>query len=478
MNFVYMLECSDGSLYTGWTNNLAERLKTHSSGRGGKYTRSRLPVKLRYFEALPSKETAMSREWHIKKLSRSEKLQLINERSRRMYYNNFCGEKLSALGFGTMRFPLLPGGTSKDIDIDAVKEMTAYALENGINYFDTAAPYHEGLSETVIGEVLSAYPRDSFYLADKYPGHQIMSDYNPERIFENQLKKCRVDYFDFYLMHNVNEHSLPTYLNPELGIHDYFKRQKELGKIKHLGFSCHGDVPCMEAFLEAYGDVVEFCQIQLNFLDWTLQDAKAKYEYLCSRNIPVWVMESIRGGRLTHFDEATENKMKALQPDKSIASWGFRWLQGLEGVKMILSGMSSLEQMKDNVSTFSQRSPLSEEESAVVFEAAETLKASIPCTGCRYCCDGCPVGLEIPKIIALYNDLQVYASINISMKLEALGDAGNTSACIGCGQCAAVCPQKISVPELMPVMGDAFGKLPSWAEVCKKREEADRAANS
>ena len=475
MSFVYILECADGSLYTGWTNNLAKRLSSHSSGKGGKYTRARLPVRLVYFETLPSREEAMSREWHIKKLDRSGKLRIINERSTGMYYNGFDSLQLSALGFGTMRLPTMPGGTGKDIDQAKVDEMVAYALENGINYFDTAWPYHEGVSENSIGKALSVFPRDTYFLADKYPGHQIMSNYDPERIFEEQLKKCGVDYFDFYLMHNVNENSLPGYLDASRGVHDYFKKQKELGRIKHLGFSCHGDVPCMEEFLKLYGDIMEFCQIQLNFLDWTLQDAKSKYEFLCSRNLPVWVMEPVRGGRLTHFDEATEAKLKELRPDCSIASWGFRWLQGLPGVTVVLSGMSSLEQMKDNVATFSSRSPLNEAETDAVLAAAETLKSSVPCTGCRYCCDGCPAGLEIPKLIALYNDYKVYPSINISMKLDALGEAGNASACIGCGQCASICPQSIQVPALMSDMAEAFKNLPDWAEVCRKREEAEMA---
>ena len=391
-----------------------------------------------------------------------------------MYYNSFKGLELSALGFGTMRLPLIPGGSGRDIDQEKLEEMVKYALEHGVNYFDTAVPYHESMSETAVGKALSKYPRESFFLATKYPGHQISSSYNPEETFEEQLKNCAVDYFDFYLMHNINENSVKTYLDPKWGIHDYFKAQKENGRIRHLGFSCHGDVPCMEEFLEVYGDVVEFCQIQLNYLDWTLQDAKSKCEFLNERKLPIWVMESVRGGKLAHFDEETEAEMKAMNPDKSIASWGFRFLQGIEGVTVILSGMSSLEQMMDNVSTFESPNPLNEEETAEVFKVAEKVKNSVPCTACRYCCDGCPMKLNIPRIISLYNDFKISSSINIAMRQDAMGESGMPSRCIGCGQCSAVCPQKINVPELMVTMDAALKTIPSWAEVCRQREEAKR----
>ena len=393
-----------------------------------------------------------------------------------VYRTEFNGMSMSSLGFGTMRLPLLPGGSGKDIDQKQVDEMVAYALDHGVKYFDTAAPYHESWSEISIGKALAKYPRNSFCLADKYPGHQIMSSYNPQETFEEQLKKCGVEYFDFYLMHNVNEHSLPTYLDEKWGIHDYFVEQKKLGRIKHLGFSCHGDVPCMEKFLEVYGDDMEFCQIQLNYLDWTLQDAKAKYEYLTERGIGVWVMEPVRGGKLASLPEEDEKKLRSIRPDESIPSWAFRFLQRLPNARMILSGMSSLEQMKDNIKTFEERKPLSDEETEVVFEVAEKLKNAVPCTGCRYCCKGCPAQLDIPSIIRLYNDAKFYLSINVGMKRDSLGESGKPENCIGCGQCAKMCPQGIDVPGLMPVMKEVLDKVPSWAKVCKEREEAAKKA--
>ena len=210
-----------------------------------------------------------------------------------MIYTGFQDKKLSMLGFGTMRLPTLEGGA---IDEAQVAEMVKYALDNGVNYFDTAYPYHGGMSEIVIGKVLSEYPRDSYYLATKYPGHQISSSYDLAAVFEEQLKKCGVEYFDFYLLHNVYENSIQTYLDPRWDIIGYFREQKRLGRIRHLGFSCHGRVENLREFLDAAGDDMEFCQIQLNWLDWTLQDAKAKVELLNERNIPVWVMEPVRGG--------------------------------------------------------------------------------------------------------------------------------------------------------------------------------------
>ena len=235
-----------------------------------------------------------------------------------MMTNDFQGKQLSRLGFGTMRLPTNADGS---IDEARVAEMTAYALEHGVNYFDTAYPYHGGESERVIGRVLSKYPRDSYCLATKYPGHQIISTgYNPAEIFEEQLKKCGVEYFDFYLLHNVYEKSMEVYLDPRWGIVDYFKEQKRLGRIKHLGFSCHAETKGLKEFLDACGEDMEFCQIQLNYLDWTLQDAKSKYDLLTERGIPVWVMEPVRGGRLAKLSEPEEAKLKALRPEDSIAS--------------------------------------------------------------------------------------------------------------------------------------------------------------
>ena len=386
-------------------------------------------------------------------------------------YNEACGEKLSRLGFGCMR---LPQTEEKAIDEQELWKMVDYAIEHGVNYFDTAWPYHGGHSEIAVGKALAKYPREKWFLADKYPGHQVASSYNPAEVFEEQLKKCGVEYFDFYLLHNVYENSYDVYTDPRWGILDYFKEQKRLGRIRHLGFSCHARPDTLERFLDYAGDSVEFCQIQLNYLDWTLQDAKAKYDLLTARNIPVWVMEPLRGGRLAALSGEDESRLKALRPNESIASWSFRWLQNMPNVKMILSGMSSYAQMTDNVHTFTEKVPQTAEEAALLAEIAEGLKNALPCTRCRYCCEGCPMQLDIPMLIHAYNDLKFANSMTVPMQMDALPENKRPSACIGCGACAAICPQKIDIPAAMTELAEKLAGMPSWAELCRQREEAAR----
>lgn len=387
-----------------------------------------------------------------------------------MIYRNINGKKISLLGFGAMRLPLIEG--TQEVDEKLTREMVKYAIDNGVNYFDTAFPYHGGNSETLMGNILSEYPRDSFYLATKYPGHQIAATYNPKEIFEEQLEKCGVDYFDFYLLHNVYETSMETYLDPKWGILDYFIEQKKNGRIKHLGFSSHGGYDCVKEFLDKTGDHMEFCQIQLNYLDWTLQDAAARYNLLKERNIPCIVMEPVRGGKLANLPEEDEKTLKILRPDESIAAWSFRWLQTLGSVDLILSGMSNMEQVVDNVKTFSEGVPLNEKEIAAVLQIAEKMKESVPCTACKYCIEGCPQQLDIPSLIDFRNQLKVSSSVNTGMRVEALGEGKQPTDCIKCVACNAICPQKINIPKALDELTDLLSKQPSWAEVCKEREEA------
>ena len=387
-----------------------------------------------------------------------------------MLHSTFQGKTLPLLGFGVMRLPCHPDDT---IDEAQVAEMVAYAMDHGVNYFDTAYPYHNGESERVIGRVLSQYPRDSFYLATKYPGHQIQSaGYDPAAIFEEQLEKCGVEYFDFYLLHNVNVQSAATYLDPRWGIIEYFQEQKRLGRIRHLGFSTHSELKGLEEFLDAVGDSMEFCQIQLNYLDWTLQNAKGKYQLLTDRGIPVWVMEPVRGGKLAALDAASEAKLKAARPEESIAAWGFRFLQALPNVKMVLSGMSNLRQMQDNVKTFTEYKHLSPEETDLLLDIAETMKDSVPCTGCRYCCDGCPMELDIPGLIGVLNELKISPSVNSAMRVEFAPEEKKPTACISCGQCVQICPQNIDIPRELKNLTEKMKSIPSWAETCRQREEA------
>lgn len=391
-----------------------------------------------------------------------------------MIYSDFNGIKLPLLGFGAMRLPLLSDKPDSQVDEAQVSDMVEYAISHGVNYFDTAYPYHGGESERIIGRILKKYPRDQLYLATKYPGHQISKSYDPAAVFEEQLEKCGVDYFDFYLLHNVHENSIHTYCDPRWGIIDYFLEQKKKGRIHYLGFSSHGGVDNLREFLDLHGDNMDFCQIQLNYLDWTLQDAKTKYELLTERNIPVWVMEPVRGGKLAKLSDSNEKKLKAIRPDESIPAWAFRFLQGLPNVHMILSGMSNMEQMMDNVHTFEMRIPISETEKSLLFEIAEEIKNSIPCTACRYCCAGCPKGLNIPMLLSYYNEFRFSPGLNTSARLDALPEDKKPSACIGCGKCTTICPQKIDIPAAMHEFAEKLAQMPSWAEVCRKREEAKK----
>lgn len=384
---------------------------------------------------------------------------------------DFNGSSLPLLGFGCMRFPTVPGGTTADIDVELTEKMIRYGMEHGVNYFDTAYPYHNGQSETVLGNILSKFPRESFYLADKFPGHQISKNYDPKEVFEHQLKKCQTEYFDFYLLHNVFENSLPVYTDPKWGIMDYFIEQKKQGRIRHLGFSSHGSIEVMEKFLDLYGEHLEFCQIQLNYLDWTLQDAKAKVDFLNRRGVAIWVMEPVRGGKLANLSEKSREKLSALRPDHSPAAWAFRFLQDIPGVKMILSGMSNFEQVKENIATFEEKAPLNEEETKLLLNIAETLKNSVPCTSCGYCVKGCPMELDIPFLLSIHNDLQVVKTFNTSMRIEFLPEEKKPHNCISCGACSAICPQKIKIPETLSKLDEVMKTMPSWAKISKEREE-------
>ena len=390
-----------------------------------------------------------------------------------MIYRDFQGEKLSLMGFGMMRLPVLPDGK---IDEPQVREMVRCAMEHGVNYYDTAYPYHGGDSERVAGRVLSEYPRESYKLATKFPGHQISESYDPKAIFEEQLEKCGVEYFDFYLLHNVYENSVSVYEDPKWGIIDYFLEQKRNGRIKHLGFSTHALPDTLEKFLERHGSDMEFCQIQLNYVDWSLQQAKEKYELLEKYNIPVWVMEPLRGGKLAKLDADDAEKLKALDPDASDVSLALRWLTQLPRIGMILNGVSSLEQMRENVKTFETEKPLSKEENAILEGIAEKFKKAVPCTACRYCCEGCPMGLDIPKLMMLYNDFAYAAGMSVGMTIEAMPEGKRPSACIACGKCAKVCPQRIAIPEIMKKFSEGLAKMPSWAELCKERDAAQKAS--
>ncbi len=376
-----------------------------------------------------------------------------------MIYRNFQDMRLSGLGMGAMRLPVIDGDDSR-IDETKTQAMVDYAMEQGVNYYDTAWGYHDGHSETVMGKALSRYPRESYYLATKFPGYDLSNMDKMEEIFEKQLEKCGVEYFDFYLFHNVCEMNIDAYLDEKYGIYEYLMKQKEAGRIRHLGFSAHGNLDVMKRFLDAYGKDMEFCQIQLNFLDWTFQGAKEKVELLKEWNIPVWVMEPLRGGKLAKLAAEDEKALKALRPEENIPAWAFRFLQSVPGVTMVLSGMSNLQQMQDNIHTFAEDKPLTEKEMDTLLQIADGMvkKIVLPCTACHYCTSHCPQGLPIPELLALYNEhCFTEGGFIAPMALSAYPQEKLPSACIGCRSCEAVCPQQIKISEAMADFAQKLG---------------------
>ena len=368
-----------------------------------------------------------------------------------MIYRKFQDLQLSALGMGAMRLPVVDGNDAV-IDEPAAVEMVDYAMAHGVNYYDTAWGYHNGQSELVMGRALKRHPREKFYLATKFPGYDLANMPKVREIFPKQLEKCQVDYFDFYLFHNVCEMNIDAYLDPKYGIYDYLMEQKRAGKIRHLGFSAHGSIDVMKRFLDAYGKDMEFCQIQLNWLDWKLQDAEGKVKLLREHNIPVWVMEPLRGGRLARLSDEEAAKLAALRPDEAPAAWAFRFLQAIPEVTVTLSGMSNLEQLKQNIATYETDAPLNGEEWKALMSVADDMlgRKVLPCTACHYCVSHCPQGLDIPALLELYNEHNFTGGGFIApMALSALPEDKRPTACLHCHSCEAVCPQQIKISDAM-----------------------------
>lgn len=382
-----------------------------------------------------------------------------------------CGEAVSLLGFGAMRLPTQENGA---IDRTKAQQLVDTLYQNGVNYFDTAYVYHQGESEEFLGEALQKYPRESFYLATKTPGHLINPDYDPVDAFERQLKRCKTDYFDFYLLHNVMESSLPTYLDQKLKVMDYLLEQKAKGRIRHLGISSHGQLPMLESYLKEFGKDLEFVQLQINYLDWSLQQAEEKYELVTEMGLPIIVMEPCRGGRLAALDAESETKMKTLCPQDSVPSWAFRFVGSLPNVSVVLSGMTTMEHVDDNLKTFRNFEPLSETEQALLAEIAQGMMDIVPCTACRYCCDGCPMQLDIPYLLKIYNDAKFSPTLMSGMVVNALPEEQRPAACIGCGACAQVCPQHIDIPAALAELAKIVAEGPDWAKVSAERIKLDR----
>ena len=372
-----------------------------------------------------------------------------------MQYREFKDKQLSLLGFGAMRLPVIDGDDAK-VDVPQTRRMVEYAMEHGINYYDTAWGYHGEHSEEVMAEALRGFPRDSYYFADKFPGYDLANIPKVKEIFKTQLERTGLEYFDFYLVHNVCELNIEQYLDPQYGIMEHLLAQKQAGRIQYLGFSCHGELPVLKRFLEAYGDEMEYCQLQLNYLDWEFQHGREKVEMLKEYGVPVWVMEPLRGGKLAKLNEAQEQTLKALRPQEEIPAWAFRFLQSIPEVKVILSGMSNEAQLHANVATFEEDLPLDEKEMQTLMEIAEQLadEKSVPCTACHYCTEHCPQGLDIPRLIELYNEHILTTKAGLfgfiaPMALGVVPADKQPSACLHCRACEQVCPQQIKISDVM-----------------------------
>lgn len=363
---------------------------------------------------------------------------------------------ISLLGLGTMRLPRLDPEKAAIDDVRA-KALLDYALDHGINYIDTAYVYHEGDAERFLGDALVGRDRASYYIADKMPIWMANEPDDIEKIFAEQLRRLRTDYIDFYLFHAQNKNNFAKCR--EYGLYEFLARRKAEGKIRYLGFSFHDSPEVLEEILDAYD--WDFAQIQLNYADWEIQNAKRQYEILAKRGIPCIVMEPVRGGALADVCPSANEMFKAARPDASIASWAIRYAASKPNVMTVLSGMSNLEQLTDNLATMTDFVPLSAEEEELCARAAHEwrMKDVLPCTGCRYCMD-CPAGVDIPAMFSLYNDYAM--NKNRGKYARALTDADPATRphnCVACGQCAEHCPQHIAIPEKMAELTKLEEKL-------------------
>ncbi len=367
-----------------------------------------------------------------------------------MQYKAFKDISLSRLGMGNMRLPQKQDVEGKPIDDAKAQEIIDYAMAHGINYYDTAWVYNNGGSEKFLGPALSKYPRDSYHLATKF---FIQATPDPEPVFEEQLRRLQTDHIDFYLLHCLTDGNIDTYLNSNAI--DYFLEQKKQGRIRYLGFSSHASPQNLERFASHHH--WDFAQLQINYFDWSFGTAKVEYEILEKHSIPIMVMEPVRGGRLASLTPETEAGLKQAHSDWSVASWALRFVQSLPQVQVILSGMSNLEQIQDNVATFSGEEGLSADDRLLLMKTAEDFRSQvqIPCTACRYCCDGCPARINIPEFLKVYNSFKVDDPGALG-GLKKIASAGQPGDCIGCGACTSHCPQSIDVPKLMRQLADVM----------------------
>ncbi len=380
------------------------------------------------------------------------------ERRKMMEYRKMekLGISTSLLGFGCMRFPTNADGS---IDEKEALAMIDTAYQSGVTYFDTAYPYHGGTSEAVTGKALARYPRDSYYLATKLPIWDVKSIADAERIFHEQLERLQKDYIDFYLMHALNRAHWNVI--KELGILEYCEKLRVAGKIKYLGFSFHDGYEVFEEILTSYK--WDFCQIQLNYMDKDTQATLKGVALAEKLGIPMIIMEPVKGGSLAKLPhDGIDELFKKARPEASTSSWALRYVGSFDNVKVVLSGMSTMAQVEDNLKTFSDFEPLSEAEQRIIEQAAEALRKRVQngCTNCRYCMP-CPAGVDIPRCFAIWNQYHIYENVNETkwnwtQDIEAAKKASN---CVKCGKCEQACPQHIAIREDLARLQEELDRL-------------------
>lgn len=357
------------------------------------------------------------------------------------------GCEISRLGYGGMRFPK----NGDEVDVEEAVKLLRKAYDMGVNYFDTAVVYHKGESEKIFGKAFEIYDRSSYYLADKMSIWVCKDEQEMKDLFERQLKTLKTDYVDFYLVHSLNRNHYQKV--KEFHCVEFLQEMKRQGKIKHLGFSFHDTYPVFTQILNDYD--WDFVQIQLNYLDWQNQGAEQLYRELEKRNLPCMVMEPVRGGYLATLDEQRAKPFLEMEPNRSIASWAIRWVESLPQVTVVLSGMSDMAQLEDNVAMMTNFEPMNEKELEAVAKVVEEIRKvnDIPCTGCRYCMD-CPMGVDIPEIFAIYSRLKIFGKDKSFVEdyKEVMENGNGAEHCVGCQQCMNHCPQSIEIPDKLAMI--------------------------
>ena len=358
----------------------------------------------------------------------------------RKYIEQF-NKSLPRLGYGCMRLP----EKNDEIDFEEAKKLIHHAYTMGLNYFDTAYIYHKGESELFLGKVLTEFKRDTYFLANKLPVWKVKEEGDAEKLFNEQLEKCNTEYFDFYLLHSLNKKSIE--IVEKFNLYDFIAKKKEEGKIKNIGFSFHDTNEVLQKFAAAHK--WDFAQLQINYWDWEEDDAKSMYDTLDKLNIPCFVMEPVRGGFLASFAPHAMKHFYDYDSKSSVASWALRWVASLPNIAITLSGMSNMEQLQDNINTFTNLKPISDEEQKIINSVVEDLKKikPVPCTGCRYCMN-CQYGVDIPGVFGIYNDYKKSENKTIATKnYFAMSEKRQGGNCQNCGECITKCPQHIIIPD-------------------------------